>query len=561
MVLLVAVCSVLGALSWASYVRVQATRNFQVSASTTADALSSALQRTKDLALTARVLVETDPTIADPRFANWFRLLEAHGNYASSFGLLYLARVAAPQLQTFERRTEEAPPFGVANLGPFRMTPPTAKAPYCLTDAGAVDLRSSLGIPTQAVMPLLALAAADLDFCALPIGRQLQASAQSGRPAAATLASLLATIPEFSSGPGLPRSVLGTLDRDGLIATLTPVYTRTASTPSAREAALQGWILNVFEGRTVLSPALVSRRHFSAVLSFQNPPAHRVVLDVAGRHDAGVSSTAAGGTSRTFELTRHGPWFVTLTAPPMGTSATAQGIVVLLGGLLISFLLFAVVRLLVRSRREAFHLVDQRTAELLHQARHDPLTGLPNRAAMFELVEAALARPGAAASEVAVVLVDLDHFNDVNDRFGSQAGDDVLRQVAARFRAAAGHAVVLGRMGGDDFLALIEEGPALEKAQGVAHELLSAMAGPFRTGRTPAAAIDLTASAGIAAGVRHTAEVLVSDAGIACLEARETDSRILTFRPEMRAAVHHRIDTESELRAAFAEDRFFLVYQ
>ncbi|HTX63882.1 MAG TPA: hypothetical protein VMD28_09595, partial [Acidimicrobiales bacterium] len=60
-----ATCSVLGAIAWASYVRVQATRNFEVNASMTADALSNALQRNTDLALTARVLVETEPSLAD----------------------------------------------------------------------------------------------------------------------------------------------------------------------------------------------------------------------------------------------------------------------------------------------------------------------------------------------------------------------------------------------------------------------------------------------------------------------------------------------------------------
>ncbi len=591
-----AACSGLAATSWASYVRVQATRSFEVRASTTADALSSALQQNTDLAQTARVLVETRPSIGDPQFANWFRLLEAHDAYPSSFGLLYISSVGSNRLHAFEDRARSEPPFGVAVPGSFHVEPERSTAPYCLTDAGAVNLQKNLGIPPASITPLLALAATDLDFCALPIGSLLRASARSGRPSAATLASLLDTVPKVTGSAPLPRSLVQALDHDGLITTLTPVYdvdARTASSPAARMAALQGWILEVFDGRTVLAPVLADHRDLSAVLSFSNPRGGRVVLDVAGSREAAEAATAGalgvahagttdarGGTpaatTKTFQLAGPGPWTVTLAAAPTGTSAATQGVVVLLAGLLVSFLLFAVVRLLVRSRRHAFHLVDQRTAELHHQALHDPLTGLPNRAAMFDRVETALARARDGTSGVAVVLVDLDQFGDVNDRFGSNAGDDVLCQVAGRFRAVVGHTGTLGRLGGDDFLIVLEgDRPALH-AKRLAGELLGALREPFRargtgtdgsgiadgagaTGGSPM--VSLSGSFGIASGARNTAETLVSDAGIARLEAVGTDTRVVIFRPEMRAAVQRRIQTESELRSALAEGQFFLVYQ
>lgn len=559
-------CSILGAIAWASYVRVQATRNFEVSASSTADALSDALQRNTDLSLTARVLVETEPTIGSSEFADWFHLLEAHHAYPGSFGLLYIARVAASQLGAFELRIREQPPFGAPATGPFHVMPPGSKAPYCLTSAGVVGLQSGrLGISASALTPLLTLAADDLDFCALQFGGLLRASAQSGRPAAATLASLLAAMPRTPGARAVPRSLLEGLDRDGLITTITPVYARTASDATSRTAALRGWVIEVFEARTVFAPILDDHKHFSAVLSFTNPSGRRVVLDRTGRSALATTGARSGESARTFGLAGPGPWAVTLAEPPTGTPAATQGIVVLLVGLLISILLFAVVRLLIRARRNAFHLVDQRTAELEHQALHDALTGLPNRAAMFERVEAALARARTGDTDVAVVVIDLDKFSDVNDRFGHHAGDLVLSQVAARFQAVAGNLATLGRLGGDDFLVVLEDGASLEDAEVLARSLLAVLRYPFRTGRTTASpTVALSASLGIAVGARVTAETLVSDAGIAsiaCFEARVTDARYLVFRPEMRAAVRRRIETEAELRESLAQDRFFFVYQ
>lgn len=563
-----AACSVLGATAWASYVRVQATRNFEVGASATADAVSNALQRNTDLAAAARVLVETDPTIANSTFADWFRLLEDHNDYPNSFGLLYIALVSSSQLGSFESRTRAQPPFGVPTRGPFHVVPSGAVPPYCLTDAGVVSLNKRLGISAASLAPLLGLASDELDLCALPIGGLLRASARSGRPAATTLASLLATLPTVLGSVPVPRSLLNALDNDGLITTLTPVYAGAASTPSARMAELRGWVLDVFEGRSVLAPAMAGHPQLSAVLSFRNPSGTVEALDhsshVGGsrpgtpRHGAVPRDAAA----KTFRLPGPGPWTVTLTAATAGTSATTQGVVVLLAGLLVSFLLFAIVRLLVRSRRQAFHLVDERTAELRHQALHDPLTGLPNRASMLERLETALSGAHSKGTPVAAVVVHIDRFDDVKGRFGHRAGDRVLCEAASRLQVAARHAGAVGRLGGDDFLVVLELDGSIGGAEAVARKALGALRAPFRADRTAASAtVELSVSVGIATGSGATAETLVGDAVIASLDARSAESHVVVFEPEMRAAVQRRIETESELRAAVAEDRFFAFYQ
>ena len=91
-------------------------------------------------------------------------------------------------------------------------------------------------------------------------------------------------------------------------------------------------------------------------------------------------------------------------------------------------------------------------ATLRHDAGHDPLTGLPNRACFGERLDAALAEPG--HEPVAVAFIDLDHFKRVNDSLGHAVGDALLVAVAERLRAHAEPSTVLARFGGDEFLAL-----------------------------------------------------------------------------------------------------------
>ena len=100
--------------------------------------------------------------------------------------------------------------------------------------------------------------------------------------------------------------------------------------------------------------------------------------------------------------------------------------------------------------------MSQKTEQLRHQALHDGLTGLPNRALILDRVDQALARSRRQKSSLAVMFLDLDGFKDVNDTLGHAAGDQLLRGVSARLRRLLRDNDTVGRLGGDEFVVVIE---------------------------------------------------------------------------------------------------------
>jgi GGDEF domain-containing protein len=119
----------------------------------------------------------------------------------------------------------------------------------------------------------------------------------------------------------------------------------------------------------------------------------------------------------------------------------------------------------------------------LWRARHDPLTELPNRARLHELIDAELRRPGRPA--VTVLFLDVDGFKEVNDSLGHEVGDDLLRQLAERLarRTRAGDTV--GRLGGDEFVVLCPDCDA-DGAEALAERFQSSFDRPFDLGgRSP----------------------------------------------------------------------------
>lgn len=161
---------------------------------------------------------------------------------------------------------------------------------------------------------------------------------------------------------------------------------------------------------------------------------------------------------------------------------------------------------------------DRLREDLVHRATHDPLTELPNRAHAMDLLDSALARSGAAGTPVGVLFVDLDRFKRVNDTLGHAAGDELLRVVARRLRASLPPGAAVCRLGGDEFLIVVEH--ADERALVlVAERLLDAVAQPVVL---DAATTAVGASVGVALSCGQLAdrETLLAEADTAAYRVK-----------------------------------------
>jgi len=201
--------------------------------------------------------------------------------------------------------------------------------------------------------------------------------------------------------------------------------------------------------------------------------------------------------------------------------------------------------------------------ELRHQSQHDALTGLPNRTLILDRIDRMLVRDRRNNSGAGLLFVDLDSFKQVNDTYGHQVGDELLKAVAARFVEAVRETDTVGRLGGDEFVVLSEgltmvEGPVL-----VAQRLLDVLSEPFRLWiGEQCHTTKISASIGVAVGQRLDASELLRDGDIALYEAKAAGkNRFVVFQPEMQVAVRDHHALETELRNAVEADQFFLVYQ
>ncbi len=199
--------------------------------------------------------------------------------------------------------------------------------------------------------------------------------------------------------------------------------------------------------------------------------------------------------------------------------------------------------------------------ELAHQAFHDPLTGLANRALFTDRVVHGLAQRGSVQSAVAVLFIDLDEFKAVNDTLGHAAGDDLLVGVADRLRHCVRPGDTIARLGGDEFAILLEENPGNLEAVAVAQRVLQALESPFHLNDKE---VFVHGSAGIALGEvgKDAADDLLSKADTAMYHAKGTGKgRYEFFEAHMQAAIASRLKLTSELKHAVKRDEFFLQYQ
>ncbi len=201
-------------------------------------------------------------------------------------------------------------------------------------------------------------------------------------------------------------------------------------------------------------------------------------------------------------------------------------------------------------------------AQLSHDAVHDALTGLPNRALFMDRLERSIERGKRNPTHrFAVLFLDFDGFKFVNDSLGHPIGDRLLVLASARLQACVRSADTIARVGGDEFVLLLEDIGAADDATAAADRMQATLATPFDL---EGHVVMLSASIGIVlsgAGL-HPADDIVRDADIAMYQAKQAGkARHAVFDARMGAKVLARMNLENELRGAIERSEFRLQYQ
>ncbi|MFN8022841.1 MAG: EAL domain-containing protein [Acidimicrobiales bacterium] len=199
--------------------------------------------------------------------------------------------------------------------------------------------------------------------------------------------------------------------------------------------------------------------------------------------------------------------------------------------------------------------------QLAHQARHDGLTGLPNRLAALEHLERVVRRVRRDATTVAVLFVDLDGFKSVNDTRGHASGDRLLHEVGRRLMRCVRSSEFVARLGGDEFLVVCES-MDVDAARSLGERMIREVAQPYASGDD---LFTISASVGIASATGDEpidALELVRESDVAVYHAKERGrSRVVVFDESLQEAVEATAEIELALRQAIADDELVLHYQ
>jgi diguanylate cyclase (GGDEF)-like protein len=496
--------------------------SFHLSSAEVASTLRLAIQHEEDLVMAASATVGGDPTISPRGFDGWARSARALERYPELLDIGVVQRVPASRLHAFEASLAAQPvePLGPGTgpWGRFEVVPQGTRPVYCFARAGIARGAAS------AIPP-------GLDYCSF--GAALLPSRDTGATSYAP----------FKDGQNVTLGVE------------TPVY-RSGVVPSSvreRRREFVGWLGELILPSVILHRALQGHAGTAVRFSYNARGSH--VSFGAGKR-SGQAQTA------TFDL-RNGWTVQTYAQPPHGgIFSDRNSLLVLIGGSLLALLVGLLAVVLGTSRMRALALVREKTRELSHQAMHDTLTGLPNRALVLDRAEQMIARvsrePGALAG---ALFIDVDGFKRVNDKLGHAAGDSLLKVVGERLLSAVRAQDTVGRLGGDEFVVLVEAHDGGQAAEALAARLIELVRAPveLEDGRR---LFSVTASVGLALGRYATPDRLLRDADLALYAAKaEGKDRYVLFDAGLDRDAEGRHELALELGAAVQEDQLFLLYQ
>ncbi|MGN6378010.1 MAG: putative bifunctional diguanylate cyclase/phosphodiesterase [Gaiellales bacterium] len=235
-------------------------------------------------------------------------------------------------------------------------------------------------------------------------------------------------------------------------------------------------------------------------------------------------------------------------------------IVLLIGLTLLYAVVFRIVASASRKLRTHARVLEEKRREADLAARHDPLTGLPNRVLLREEAHNAIVQSGRSQAHAALLLIDLDSFKEINDTLGHHTGDLLLREVGPRLRRVIGSAGTVARLGGDEFGILLPAVDGPEAAVGMARAALKALDQPFAMqGLT----LDVEASIGIALCPLHcgTFEELMQRADVAMYVAKGRRTGYEVYEPSTDDTDAARLKLAGELRDAVDRRQLVLHYQ
>lgn len=205
-------------------------------------------------------------------------------------------------------------------------------------------------------------------------------------------------------------------------------------------------------------------------------------------------------------------------------------------------------------------LTEQKNA-LAHQAHHDALTGLPNRVLFNDRLEQAISKAKRNNEQVAVFFIDLDHFKQINDSMGHDVGDEVLKIFAKRLSESVREEDTLSRMGGDEFMVMMEALPRPQSASVVAQKIITAMMEPLLLAGQ---VLYLTSSMGISIYPQdgENTQMLIRNADTAMYKAKSEGRNTYHFYTmQMTELAFERVLMESNLRRAIEHEEFVVFYQ
>lgn len=196
--------------------------------------------------------------------------------------------------------------------------------------------------------------------------------------------------------------------------------------------------------------------------------------------DEAQRQTAAVSANEYMVVAGHN-WTLSLRTQALFEDRYGRGAetVIAVAGVFLSLLLALLTWLMINGRERALGLAAAMTEELRHMAQHDTLTGLPNRALFNDRLDQELARAKRQGGRFAMVFLDIDHFKPINDNFGHDVGDQVLRQVAKQLLASVRAADTVARIGGDEFVVLLAHLSESDTILALANKLHQALKSPF----------------------------------------------------------------------------------